>query len=236
MNFIQGLFAGGPTDVLIQILILLATLVLAMVAIIIHEVSHGYVAYLLGDPTAKNAGRLTANPLAHIDLTGTVVLPLIMAIIGGPIFGYAKPVPYNPSYFQNIRKGELLVALAGPFSNLIQALVGALIFRLCTGPLAAIGISADILGIIATLAMLYVRVNLVLMLFNLIPLPPLDGSAIIAPFLSDKALKKYYSIQSYSMVILLIVLFLVPYVTGINPIGIYLSWALNLFMPLLLGA
>lgn len=195
-------------------------------AIVVHEVSHGFVAYKLGDPTAKSRGRLTLNPLKHIDPFGTVILPIFLAIVGGPVFGYAKPVPYNPSYFKNIRKGELMTGLAGPASNLAMAIVGTLIVYACYFS----GIFPDSVFVwIYLVGVSFVLVNLCLLFFNVLPIPPLDGSSVIALFLSDKALRKYYNIQRYALPVLLILLFAIPWLFsaffGINfsPLGIYIQ-------------
>ena len=182
-------------------------------------------AHKLGDPTAKNAGRLTLNPLAHIDPFGTVVLPGILIALsalgaGGMIFGYAKPVPYNPRYFKDIRRGEVLVGLAGPASNILMALAGA-----------AIAWGGNALYLSAPSAAVYVwyfgmyftQVNLALAFFNLIPLPPLDGSSIVAPLLSDSALQTYYKVQRYSMFILILLILVVPYFIHFDVIGWYLQ-------------
>ncbi len=209
-----------------NIIQIVVTVVLVIVSIVIHEVSHGWVAYKLGDPTAKNAGRLTLNPLKHLDPLGSFILPFVMSLSGGPVIGYAKPVPYNPRYFEDIRKGELLVGLSGPASNLAQALVGALlaaIVRALFGTFGADDVAAGILSFLFYVATTYVFVNLVLMFFNLIPLPPLDGSSIIAVFLNDKQLQTYYKVQQYSLFILLLLFFGVPMLTGLNPVGAYLS-------------
>ena len=96
-------------------------------AIVLHEVAHGFAAHKLGDPTAKSQGRLSLNPLKHVDPFGTVLMPLLLMAMGGPVFGYAKPVPYNPMYFKNLRKGEAIVGLAGPAANLLMALASAFI-------------------------------------------------------------------------------------------------------------
>ena len=106
------------------------TVLALLISIVVHEVSHGYVAYLCGDPTAKEAGRLSLNPLAHLDPFGSVLLPLLLLFLGGPVFAYAKPVPYDPRYLRHRRRDELLVALSGPASNLVQALVGAGLWQL----------------------------------------------------------------------------------------------------------
>jgi Zn-dependent protease len=189
-------------------------------AIIFHEVAHGFVAYKLGDPTAKSQGRLSLNPIRHVDPFGTVILPLVLAIGGGPVFGYAKPVPYNPGYFKDIRKGELLTGLAGPAANLALGVLGAVVSFVA---LQAYGLAPDIFFWIINICYMFTMVNFFLMFFNLIPIPPLDGSSIIALFLSDKALRQYYQVQRYALPVLMVLLIVVPYVLNVNPIGIYLN-------------
>lgn len=215
---------------------LVGTIVLVAISIILHEISHGFVAYKLGDPTAKNSGRLTLNPLKHIDPFGTLFLPALMSLAGGPAFGYAKPVPYNPRYFKNIRQGELLVGLAGPCSNLLQAFFGVFLFWLTSHFSAELTeVHGGLFLLLRYFASLYVYVNLVLMFFNLIPLPPLDGSSIIAPFLSDRALAQYYSIQQYSMAILLAAFFLIPALFHIDVVGMYINATAGNMFDLLMG-
>jgi Zn-dependent protease len=195
-------------------------------AIVIHEVAHGFVAHRLGDPTAKRAGRITLNPLKHVDPFGTVILPAVLVLgsmaTGGvsPIFGYAKPVPYNPRYFKNIRVGEFLTGFAGPASNVLMALLAAIVGNMLR--------VFPVFGVVATdwilvVCYLFAMINLCLAFFNLIPIPPLDGASIIALFLPDKALKQYYSIQRYAMPVLLVVLFVVPYFLNFSIIGMYLD-------------
>lgn len=189
-------------------------------AIVFHEVAHGFVAWKLGDPTAKSQGRLSLNPIKHVDPFGTVILPLLLMFAGGPVFGYAKPVPYNPAYFKNVRKGELLTGLAGPAANLCLGLIGALMCYLLVLPGF---IPLDIANWIFIVCYYFVMVNFCLMFFNLLPIPPLDGSSIIAVFLSDKALRKYYSVQRYALPVLMILLIAVPYIFNFSPIGIYID-------------
>ncbi|MCH4180021.1 MAG: site-2 protease family protein [Atopobiaceae bacterium] len=210
------------------------SVILVMFSAILHEVAHGWVAYRCGDNTAKDAGRLTLNPLAHIDPFGSVILPIIMGIAGGPIFAFAKPVPYNPYNLRNRRRDELLVALAGPCANLLQAIVGAALFQAAFGWYSSS--VSEVAYYVCYILSSYVYVNLVLMFFNLIPLPPLDGSSIIGVFLSGSALEKYYQIQRYSLPILLIVLYLIPMVTSFDPLGIYLDVTAGNLYSLLLGA
>ncbi len=200
-------------------------MVLAFIpAIVLHEVSHGFAAYKLGDPTAKNAGRLTVNPLAHVDPFGTVILPLVLMIAGGPVFGYAKPVPYNPVYFKDKRKGDLIVGLAGPAANLVMALLGSAVSWICY-PMAASGISSDFFAYFYLLFLPYFTlINLYLMFFNLLPIPPLDGSSIWAFILPEKYLPHYYRVQQYAMPALLVLLFIVPYFTPVDPIAAYMNF------------
>lgn len=201
-------------------------------AIVVHEVAHGFVAWKLGDPTAKSQGRLSLNPIKHIDPFGTVILPLLLMLAGGPVFGYAKPVPYNPAYFKDVRKGELLTGLAGPASNLIMGVVGALIAYALVLPGF---LSAEASYWVFMVCYYFTIVNFCLMFFNLLPIPPLDGSSIIAPFLSDNALRKYYSIQRYALPVLMILLIAVPYVFNFSPIGIYIDATAGNLSRLLFG-
>lgn len=141
------------------------------VSIIVHEVAHGYAAYALGDPTAKHAGRLTLNPLAHIDLVGTILIPAILVLTNaGMLFGWAKPVPYNPYNLKNQRWGEAIVGSAGVLTNLLLAVIFALITRYTF----SIGMT-DFAGLAAMVTL----VNLFLGMFNLIPFPPLDGYTVL---------------------------------------------------------
>lgn len=161
-------------------------------SIIIHEVAHGYVAYRLGDPTARNANRLTLNPLAHVDPMGTLVLPLILVLMNSPVlFGWAKPVPFNPAYFRDVKKGVMLVGVAGPASNLVLASVAALLFRVFTPG-----------GVIGLLLLNLCVVNVILATFNLIPIPPLDGSRVAIGFLPNHLVPRYLRLERYGFLII----------------------------------
>jgi len=155
----------------IESIFILAILVMSVV---IHEVSHGVVANLLGDPTARLQGRLTINPIPHIDPMGSIILPGILALTGSPIlFGWAKPVPYNPYNFQRGGTwGEALVAAAGPASNVLLAIIFGLAMRFGAVPAEAL-----------SLALYIVSINVLLAIFNLIPIPPLDGSKVLSSIL-----------------------------------------------------
>ncbi len=194
-------------------------------AIVLHEVSHGMAAYRLGDPTAKRAGRLTLNPLAHIDPFGTVILPLLMMLANGPVFGYAKPVPYNPTYFKNKRTGDFIVGMAGPAANLVMALIGAAIAWLLYPTALTLVNSSDVFYYFYGMFLpLFTLINLFLMFFNLLPVPPLDGSSIFALFIPEEKLPSYYKVERYAMPVLLVLLFVVPYATSFDPISAYLQF------------
>ena len=210
----------------------LVWLALLLPSITLHEFMHGYAAYRLGDPTAKNAGRLSLNPLRHVDPFGTVLLPLILAFAGGPIFGYAKPVPVNPRYFRDIRMGDLITGVAGPAANLGLAFAGAGLAWAALPVAGLIGTGAA--GWMMLVGTLLTQTNLVLMFFNLIPLPPLDGSSIIPVFLSDRQLVRWYRLQQYSFGILLLLMWGIPALTGFSPLGYYFDWTVRPVAQLLL--
>ena len=187
-----------------SLLTALAEFALVIFAIVIHEVAHGFVAYKCGDPTAKMSGRLTLNPLAHIDLFGTVLLPFMLVLMGGPSFGYAKPVPYNPNYLKDRRRDEILVALAGPASNILQAFLGALLLRLLNVLAVAFGAAYN------PLVIFYIQINVSLAVFNMLPIPPLDGSKLLLYFLGEKNRQKFYAIEPYCMIAVVGLMFFAP--------------------------
>ena len=151
------------------------SIIILIFSVIIHEVSHGYAAYLQGDNTAKYAGRLNLNPFNHLEWFGSFILPVMSYLFGGFIIGWAKPVPFNPYNLRNQRWGEAIVAVAGPLSNIFVAVVFGLLLRF--GVLSSLGV-----GFIY-IASTIVFINLVLATFNLVPVPPLDGSKILFSFL-----------------------------------------------------
>ncbi len=170
----------------------------ALIALTVHEYCHGYVAYRLGDPTARSLGRLSLNPLKHLDPIGAV----LMIVCG---FGYAKPVPINPRYFKNPRKGMALTAAAGPLANLLLAFLGALLYRLTLLllPIAGTEFLLRFVLILASFFATFHYLNLSLCVFNMIPLPPLDGSRIFYIFLPPKL---YFRVMKYERIIMIVLL------------------------------
>lgn len=174
--------------------------VIVLFSVISHEVAHGFAAFKLGDPTARRMGRLTFNPLPHVDPLGSVILPLVLFFIGSPVlFAWAKPVPVNPLYFRHPKRGMMLVALAGPATNLLIALV-------LTGVMHGVGTSLPPSVQVAILT--GIILNLALMVFNALPVPPLDGSRVVARFLSGEAYRAYVQIERYGMFIIIGLMYL----------------------------
>lgn len=207
------------------LLMLAIELVCLVTAVVLHEAAHGYAAWRLGDPTAKRAGRLSLNPARHIDPFGSVILPLCCLALGGFVLAYAKPVPYNPAYFRDRRRGELVVAFAGPLANLAQALAGAalcLAARAAAGALSPGGAGAQAVGWVFAFGSFFCLVNLVLFFFNIIPLPPLDGASVAAVFLDERGMRAFHRVKQHSMLILLALLVLVPAATPWDPVGWYM--------------
>jgi Zn-dependent protease len=165
----------------------------------LHEFMHGYVAHRLGDNTAKYSGRLTLNPLAHVDPFATVLLPIILFIIGAPLFAAAKPVPFNPSNFRNGETGLAMVSLAGPLTNLVLAIIGGIVFQ-------ALSLGIAVTYILAV----FILLNIGLFVFNMIPFPPLDGSRLLYVLSPESVRRFMQTIESggiFSIGILILILF-----------------------------
>jgi Zn-dependent protease len=187
-------------------------------SVVLHEVAHGYVAYLFGDSTAKERHRLTLNPIAHVDPFGTILMPGLLLLLHFPAFGYAKPVPVNISRLRKPRQQALWVSLAGPGVNIVLSAIGYVICRFSIA-----GVVHTSQGVVAyvnhhdlfvfgeTLGL----VNLILAVFNLIPIPPLDGSAIIERFLPTRSLAKYYQLRARALPIFFIALILLTWTTNV---------------------
>ncbi len=199
-----------------------------LIALTVHEFSHGYVAYMLGDDTAKRAGRLTLNPISHIDPFG-----LIMLFIAR--IGWAKPVPINPYNFNNYKKDTALTAAAGPAANFILAILLSVVFNLIKKMNPDIMYHASSLTQFWLSMLLYaILINLALGLFNLIPIPPMDGSKILGGFLSDEAYYRFTARERQGAQLLMIIL-AISFVFRLNIIGTIIMPPLNFFLKLLTG-
>ncbi len=197
-------------------------------AVTLHEVGHGWAANKLGDSTAKNMGRLTINPLKHIDPMGTIAVPLITFFISGFIFGWAKPVPVNWNKLRNTKRDIALVALAGPAANLVMIIFWLLVAKLFIG-------SAEqgyfIANLFTSMAWAGIVINSLLMILNLFPLPPLDGSRVVFSLLPTHLAYRYSKIEPYGLIILVVLL-----VSGVlfKIIGPIISWVEHLMYSLII--
>lgn len=174
-------------------------------AIVLHELAHGLVADRMGDTTPRLMGRLTLNPVKHADPFGTLILPGLLLLPylfgrGGPVFGYAKPMPVNTANLRNPDRQMMTIALAGPLTNLLLAAAGALLLRL-------VGLGA---GVLTEFLGIWITLNVILAVFNIMPIPPLDGSKVLAMFLPPRAREVYRSWEPYGALFMLVVFFLFP--------------------------
>lgn len=188
------------TELIIKITLMAPPILLALT---LHEFAHGYIAYRLGDPTAKAAGRLTLNPLSHLDPIGTIAFFLIN-------IGWAKPVPVNGSYFKNPQKDMLLVALAGPLTNLLLAVASAVVFKfvdMLNTLISSEILSQTILEPFSLMLVISVWINLILCIFNFLPIPPLDGSRILMGILPADMARTYASFERYGFIVILLLAF-----------------------------
>jgi Zn-dependent protease len=194
----------GPDNLAFQIATWLIPLV---VAIVLHEVSHGWVAGAFGDPTAREQGRLSLNPIRHVDPVGTVVLPLVLAVSGAPVFGWAKPVPVVAQRMRNPRVHMMLVALAGPGMNLLLALLAGIVLALVRpeGPPAGAGTLFLLLNLIN-----FIVINLFLAVFNLLPIPPFDGGHVVEGLLPRRLARHYAKLGRFGFLLLVFLLLILP--------------------------
>ena len=202
-----------------------------LIAITFHELSHGLAANKLGDPTAKMMGRLTLNPIPHIDLFGTVLMPLMLIIFthGQFVFGYAKPVPINPMNFRNPKRDMAISAAAGPAMNIALAIASKLVLRFILDPLSVVLPEPVVSTVLAPLVMIFqssVVINIVLAVFNMIPIPPLDGGRVLTGFLTYKQAASFSRIEPYGFIIVILLI-----VTGIA--NYFVVPLINLFLGLL---
>ena len=174
-----------------------------VIAIVFHEVAHGWAALALGDPTAKERRRLSLNPIRHIDPVGTLLVPGAMALLGGPIFGWAKPVPVNFARLNNPRLGMMLVAAAGPATNVLLAALGAVALGLYAGSFEGLqDMSEFVLGGL----LLFITINVFLALFNLLPIPPFDGSHIVEGMLPRSLAAQYAKLRNLGMLLFVVLI------------------------------
>lgn len=183
-----------------------------LIAITFHELSHGLIANKLGDPTAKMMGRLTINPIAHIDLFGTIIMPLLLLIFtnGQFVLGYAKPVPINPMNFKNPRRDMAISAAGGPATNILLAIVSMVMLKFAVFPLLSFapeGMATTVLEPIAMMLKSSIIINVVLASFNLIPIPPLDGGRVVVGFLPHKQAMSFSRIEPFGFIIVIVLIY-----------------------------
>ena len=197
-----------------------------LLAITLHEAAHGWAALYFGDPTSKMLGRLSLNPLMHVDMIGTILVPLLAYFLGGFILGWAKPVPVNAQNFKNPRQNMAWVALAGPMANLLMAACWAGLLKLSS----SFSSSSWVAAVLINMSYMGVFINLLLAVFNLLPLPPLDGSRILGRFLSSSLWAQYQRLEPYGFWIVLVLLLTGVLPEIINPIisGLH-NWLTSLF-------
>ena len=187
------------------------SLFVVLFAISVHEASHGWAAFKMGDPTAHQLGRITLNPIRHIDPIGTILLPLMLIIMGAPPFGWAKPVPVNPLNLKDPRRDNLIISIAGPASNISVALIAFIVLKILMNLNPSLiysngGGFANLLSPIITIVYYTIVINVILAFFNLIPIPPLDGSGVVMGLISEQAAEKYEQIRPYGFFILILLI------------------------------
>ena len=215
----------NPVEIFFEVIVLLF-------AICVHESAHAWMANRLGDPTAKMLGRISLNPIVHIDLFGTIIMPLLLIVMGFPPFGWAKPTPVDTRNFKNLMRDDILTAVAGPVSNFLTAFAAIIALAIIEHGSTRIAPNfrhVDISSPLATLFYLAMWINVVLAVFNLIPLPPLDGSHVIRHFLSYDTLRIYDRVGYFGLII---VLFVLP-LAGCNVVGNIIAPFMAFFQALL---
>jgi|SRR5208283_4663858 len=188
---------------------ILISVIPILIAIILHEVAHGFVAYKLGDPTAKVMGRLTLNPVSHIDPIGTILMPLLLYVFtnGQFVFGYAKPVPINPYNFRNPKRDMAIASIGGPATNIALAVISTLLLKYVLIPLSIIASAAAVAKIFEPLAMMLkasIVINVILATFNMIPIPPLDGGRVLMGLLPTKQASVLGRIEPFGLLIVIL--------------------------------
>lgn len=191
-----------------------------VVAIVFHEVAHGYTARLLGDPTASELGRLSLNPLRHVDPFGTIILPGLLKLSGLPVFGFAKPVPVMKARLRNPRQGMMLVAAAGPASNLIMGLIGAVLLGLLLRQYQEVQETSALVQFTALNLTNFIALNVFLALFNLLPVPPFDGGHIVEGLLPRPLAEKFAGMHQQALLVMILLLVVLPWISpSLNVVG-----------------
>ncbi len=219
------------TETVLFALILVPCLI---VAIVFHEVAHGWAALALGDPTANERKRLSFNPLRHVDPVGTVIVPGAMLLLGGPVFGWAKPVPVNKFRLNNPRYGMMAVGAAGPLMNFVLAALAAVLLGLLAH--IVIGPASGAVALAARVLTTFILINVFLALFNLLPIPPFDGSHIVEGLLPPKAARAYEQARPYGMLLFLGIIALSWFAPGLGVVehivGPPVGWVMDRYLAL----
>lgn len=214
-----------------------ALIVPLIIAIVFHEVAHGWTARALGDPTAANLGRLTLNPLKHVDPFGTIILPAMLKLAGLPMFGWAKPVPVVKGRLRNPRRDMMIVAAAGPGSNLVMGVIGAVLLGLLLRPYAGGVEPGAVMGFVMLNLFNFILINVFLALFNLLPIPPFDGGHIVEGLLPPRLAAQYAGMHSKALLIMILLIVVLPMISpSLNIVGYLVSpavmWLNGLYMGL----
>ncbi len=218
-----------------ETLMFAAVLVPALiVAIVFHEVAHGWTALILGDPTAKELNRLSLNPIRHVDPVGTLLVPGMLALAGGPVFGWAKPVPVRKDRLNNPRFGMMAVAAAGPGTNLILAAIGALLLGIAAA--AGLAVAGEEQGLLTTGLFYFILINVFLAIFNMLPIPPFDGSHILEGLLPPSMARAYDKLRPVGMLLFFGLIALTWFAPDLgvleNTIGPPVNWAMDQYIGL----
>jgi Zn-dependent protease len=217
----------------------LYVLPILLFSIVVHEVAHGWVALRLGDTTARDAGRLTFNPIPHIDPIGSIAIPLLSFISAGSVFiAWAKPVPVNPAHFRNFHRDDILVSIAGPFSNLLMACFCSIFYILSVHILGSMMLAeSDLQREMATFVIRMfaagITLNIFLAIFNLIPVPPLDGSHVLSSLLPEKIGEQFRQIGFFGILIVIMLMRIAPFQHAVFSIVLTLRMPLDILIGLL---
>ena len=213
-----------------------ALIIPLIIAIVFHEVAHGWTARALGDPTAAQLGRLTLNPLKHVDPFGTIILPAMLKLAGMPMFGWAKPVPVIKGRLRNPRRDMMIVAAAGPGSNLVMGLIGAVLLGLMIRAFPDGAEPGAVMGFVMLNLFNFILINVFLALFNLLPIPPFDGGHIVEGLLPPRLAAQYAGMHSKALLIMILLIVVLPMISpSLNIVGYLVSPAVSWLNGLYMG-